>query len=96
MAAKESISPSFFKLDNAAKIYPAAKNRHWMALFRVSAELDEEIDPMLLSKALSRTLKRYPWLQCRLRRGLFWFCLSRYLGCPTFNRMFKTHVYPCV
>ena len=32
------------KLDNAAKIYPAARNQNWSNVFRVSATLKGEID----------------------------------------------------
>ena len=50
----------YMRLDNAAKIYPAARRRNWMALFRVSAELDEPIDAEILKKAQARTLARFP------------------------------------
>ena len=28
----------WFKLDNAAKLYPAIANRSWMSIFRLTAE----------------------------------------------------------
>ena len=37
-------SPGWLRLDNAAKIYPAARSRKWMALFRVSITLTEPVD----------------------------------------------------
>ena len=43
---------TWMKLDNAAKIYPAAKRRNWMALFRMSARLTEPVDPVTLRAAL--------------------------------------------
>ncbi len=64
-------------LDNAALIYPAVMNRSWTALFRVSADLTETIDPDVLEVALKRTLRRCPSFSVRLRRGMFWFYLER-------------------
>lgn len=73
----------WMQLDNAAKIYPAAKKRGWMALFRLSMDLREDIDPDVLSQALSNTLKRYPTFEVRIRKGLFWFYLEHNSEIPT-------------
>jgi NRPS condensation-like uncharacterized protein len=74
--------PAWLKLDNAAKIYPAARSREWTATFRMSVTLKEDIDPQLLKKALKATLKRIPSFACRLRRGFFWYYLERLPGAP--------------
>ena len=66
-------SPSWLRMDNAAKIYPAARSRKWMALFRVSITLKEPIDEAVLQKALRQLVKRVPLLSYRLKRGLFWY-----------------------
>ena len=66
-------APGWLRLDNAAKIYPAARSRKWMALFRVSVTLKEKVDEALLQKALLQLVKRVPLLSYRLRRGLFWY-----------------------
>ena len=34
----------WMRLDNAAKIYPAAKRRNWTNYFRLSATLTEPVD----------------------------------------------------
>ena len=69
--------PQFWlKLDNAAKIYPAARRRDWMAMFRFSASLTEPVDPALLQRALAVVMPRFPAFSVRLRRGLFWFYLE--------------------
>lgn len=75
MARQNRIRP-WMALDNAALIYPAVMNRNWTALFRVSAELTEPVDPDVLEVALRRTLKRCPSFSVRLRRGVFWFYLE--------------------
>jgi NRPS condensation-like uncharacterized protein len=72
----------WLKLDNAAKIYPAAMSRNWTAIFRLSATLREAIDPGVLSQALASTLGRIPGFSLRLRRGLFWYYLEHMDGAP--------------
>lgn len=67
----------WMKLDNAAKIYPAAMSRGWMALFRLSASFADPIDPDILQLALDNTIVRFPVFAQRLRRGLFWFYFER-------------------
>lgn len=42
------------RLDNAAKIYPAAKRRNWNNFFRLSATLTEPIDVPVLRAAPGR------------------------------------------
>lgn len=72
----------WYKLDNAAKIYPASMRRNWTALFRLSATLREPVDPDTLELALHSTLNRFPTFALRLRKGLFWFYLEQVDGTP--------------
>ncbi|MBQ6431113.1 MAG: hypothetical protein IJJ99_04480 [Oscillospiraceae bacterium] len=72
----------WFRLDNAAKIYPPARSRYWAPMFRLSADLSEEIDTDLLKTALDHTLARLPSFSCRLRKGFFWYYLERIEGAP--------------
>lgn len=69
--------PSWMGLDNAGKIYPAARSADWMAIYRLSVTLDEEIDRELLTEALKATVRRIPLFGYRLRRGLFWYYLDQ-------------------
>ncbi len=80
---KRRPSPGWLRLDNAAKIYPAARSRTWMALFRVSITLTEPIDEALLQKALRQLVKRVPLLSYRLKRGLFWYYFDWHEAIPT-------------
>ncbi|MBQ9943307.1 MAG: alcohol acetyltransferase [Clostridia bacterium] len=66
----------WFKLDNAAKLYPAIANRSWMSMFRLTAELEENVDPQVLQSALDDTIRRFPTMNVRLRAGLFWYYLE--------------------
>lgn len=83
----------WMKLDNAAKIYPAAKSRSWNALFRVSATLSEEVDAALLQIALCRCIKRFPSYALCLRKGLFWYYLDTIENVPLVE---PDVVNPCV
>ena len=72
----------WFKLDNAAKIYPPSRTRSWAALFRLSVTLTEEVDKETLAEAQENTLRRFPSFRCRLRRGFFWYYLEQISGAP--------------
>lgn len=65
----------WFKLDNAAKIYPASHSKSWSNLYRMSATLNEEIDLNTLNQAIKNTIPRFPSLAARLSEGLFWYYL---------------------
>ena len=67
----------WYKLDNAAKLYPAIRNRRWTAMFRVSAKLNETVDKALLQKALDITLPRMGIFSCHLKTGLFWYYFEK-------------------
>ena len=72
----------WMKLDNAAKVYPAARSRSWMAMFRLSAQLRESVDPEILRQALVKTLHRFPSFSQKLESGLFWNYLEHIDGIP--------------
>lgn len=65
----------WFKLDNAAKIYPASHSRSWSNLFRMSATLYEDVDIKTLEQAIKNTIPRFPSIAARLSEGLFWYYL---------------------
>ena len=67
----------WMKLDNAAKIYPAAKRRNWNNFFRISATLTDPVDTAVLRSALDVTARRFPSIAVRLRRGMFWYYLEQ-------------------
>ena len=85
--------PRWMRLDNAAKIYPAARSRRWSNLFRVSATLIEEVETVQLQTALATTLKRFPSMAVRLRRGLFWYYLEEITTLPKIQ---PEYAYPLV
>lgn len=68
---------TWYKLDNAAKVFPGQDSSSWSNVFRLSATLAEPINPDLLEKALGITLKRFPTFDVRMRNGFFWHYLEK-------------------
>ena len=72
----------WMRLDNAAKIYPAARRQNWSNVFRLSMTLTEEVDTAVLQSALDVTVRRFPSIAARLRRGVFWYYLQQLSAAP--------------
>lgn len=70
------------RLDNAAKIYPAARRKNWSNVFRQSVTLTERVDEQVLQKALDVTVCRFPSIAARLRKGVFWYYLQQVESAP--------------
>lgn len=70
------------RLDNAALIFPAIRQRRWVNVFRVSATLTEPVDPTLLQQAVTELKPRFPSMYVRLRTGVFWYYLEEISGVP--------------
>ena len=64
---------SWYKLDNAAKIYPAISGPGGGSVFRVAVLLKQDVDPAVLQEALAVTIPRFPTLAVKMKRGLFWY-----------------------
>lgn len=67
----------WYRLDNAAKVFPGQNSSSWSNMFRISVTLKEKIDPVLLEKALKKTMPRFPSFDVRMRSGLFWHYLEK-------------------
>lgn len=72
----------WLRLDNAAKIYPAARRQNWSNVFRLSATLTEKVDVDVLQSALDVTARRFPSMAARLRKGVFWYYLQQLEHAP--------------
>ncbi len=83
---------SWYKLDNAGKIYPALLSKRFSSLFRVSMTLDEPISLPLMSRALKDTIQRFPYFRVSLKPGFFWYFLE---SNPRFPRVEGDSLYPC-
>lgn len=62
----------WFKLDNAATVFPGQNTSRWSNIFRFSVMLTEKIDPDILEQALADVMPRFPCYDVRIRNGLFW------------------------
>jgi len=69
-------------LDNAAKIYPAARRPGWTNVFRESATPNETIDKKIMQSALDVTVRRFPSMAVSLHRGMFWYYLQQLSEAP--------------
>ena len=81
----------WLRLDNAAKIYPAARSNTWSNVFRLSATLKDPVDCAVLQSALDVTVRRFPSISARLRRGAFWYYLEELSEVPKIR---EEHSYP--
>lgn len=80
------------KLDNAAKIFPAADSRAETQVFRLSCELYEPVKEELLSRALQETIKIFDVYQYVMKRGAFWYYLEH---CDIMPQVREEYKPPC-
>ncbi|HMR48006.1 MAG TPA: alcohol acetyltransferase [Arachnia sp.] len=67
---------AWVRLDNASNVFLAALSDADPKVFRMSAEMDRDVDPVLLQEALDATYDRYRLYHAVLRRGIFWYYLQ--------------------
>ena len=70
---KKKVKNKWYKLDNAAKLFPSLFKDSDRNGFRLTALLKEDIKKEPLAKALDETLERYPSYCVKLRKGFFWY-----------------------
>ena len=61
------------KLDNTANLFPVIANEDMTNVYRISVNLTEEVDRVLLQEALNRILPQFSVFRMRLRMGFFWY-----------------------
>jgi NRPS condensation-like uncharacterized protein len=66
----------WLRLDNAAKIYPAVKDRELTSVFRVAVELKERIKAKQFIEAVHALEERFPYYKVKLKAGFFWYYLE--------------------
>lgn len=67
---------TWYRLDNAAKIYPPVSNNRRPSVFSLSAVLTEKVDKEILNDAVNVVLHRFPTFKVKLKRGVFWYYLE--------------------
>ena len=66
----------WLRLDNAAKIYPAVKDKELTSVFRISVELKERIKAKQFLEAVHAIEDRFPYYKVTLKAGFFWYYLQ--------------------
>lgn len=66
----------WYRLDNAALIYPSVQSDRITTMFRFSMTLKDPVDPLVLQKSLEAVIERFPFYRVRLKRGFFWYYLE--------------------
>jgi hypothetical protein len=84
---------SWYKLDNAGKLYPALLDSRETTLFRLTAVLDSYIHVGRLSTALKAVMKRFPYYNVNLMRGAFWYYFNESPRMPLIEQDSR---YPCM
>ena len=78
----------WYRLDNAALIFPAIIRKNWNNVFRVAVTLKEPVDPDILSQAAADLRLRFPTIYVRLKAGFFWYHLETVEEAPRAERDF--------
>ena len=66
----------WFKLDYSASFYPVMTTRTAQSIFRISAIMDDVVNPEMLLDALNEVIVRFPLYKVRQRAGIFWYYLE--------------------
>ena len=72
----------WYRLANAALIFPAVMRKNWNNVFRVSVTLKDKVDPEILEQAAADLMERFPTMYVRLRTGFFWYYLETVSEAP--------------
>ena len=67
---------SWYRLDNAAKIFPAVSGKNSSSVYRISVRLDQNVNQKALEEAVNSALISFPAYRVQMRRGLFWYYLE--------------------
>ncbi len=74
---KQSKNLGWFKLDNAAKIFPPNSTQKDTKVFRFACTLTECVEREILQRAVDKTLEEFPMYQSIIRKGLFWYYFEK-------------------
>ena len=81
------------KLDNTALIFPVVAGEGMTNTYRISVELQEEIQPELLQEALDIVLPKFNVFNVRIRMGVFWYYFEE--NNKPAPRVTEEELFPC-
>ena len=62
----------WYKLDNAALMYPLVARGESISVFRLAVQLKEKVDPVVLQYAVNDVCPRFPTICGSVKNGFFW------------------------
>ncbi len=74
---KQWADKPWFRLDNAALIFPGQNSEQWSNVIRISVDLTITIEPEKLKQALCDILPRFPTMAVQLKNGFFWYYFEK-------------------
>lgn len=75
MSKKADTKLNKYALDNSSQFYPIMASKTKQSLYRLTAELDLEVNPETLEEAVNGVMHRFPTFATRLKKGYAWFYL---------------------
>lgn len=74
---------AWYRLDNIGNYYVSELGRPFQTVFRLSAQMSEAVDPVILQEAFDKTIEEFPNFNVCLRTGFFWHYLQEMDTVPT-------------
>lgn len=72
IANKQKYEKKWYKLDNAALMYPLVARKESISVFRIAAVLKNPVDPIVLQHAVNDVYLRFPSICGCVKNGWFW------------------------
>ena len=83
----------WYKLDNAARVFPAILSKRYTSIFRLSVIMKSSVRVAGLQFALENIIERFPYFKVKLKKGAFWNYLETNSKTP---HVYKEFMYPCM
>lgn len=77
IARRQKESKKWYKLDNAALMYPLVARGESISVFRLAVQLQEKVDPITLQLAVNDVFYRFPSICGSVKNGFFWPYIDR-------------------
>lgn len=72
IANKQKYDKKWYKLDNAALMYPLVARKESISVFRLAVLLAQPVDPVVLQYAVNDVYARFPSICGSVKNGFFW------------------------
>lgn len=82
------------KLDNTANLFPVIVSESVSNVYRISATLNEDIEPDFLQKALDKILPYFDVFNEKLKKGIFWYYFEA--NNKPAPQVMPENTYPCL